>query len=165
MKSILFRLSCAALLTVAGCGHRQKALPDESSLLALQLSPCLRYAMSASEIPTPGASKEEVEKIRFADYSSAFLDVKEQKKYIACLDGNPRDEDYRADRRRAERELGPRQADVDKYKAFFPPEKQIVDVVQTFTDVSDKLGNDHVVVTLRDGTQTASDSRFEKTPP
>ena len=28
-----------------------------------------------------------------------------------------------------------------------------------------KLGNDHVVVTLRDGTQTASDSRFEKTPP
>jgi hypothetical protein len=161
MKTSRLWLGGLALLSFAGCAHQQKA--PEPDILALKMSrSCLGRAMHASMMLSGDPEKDK--KAAFDNYFEAFLDAKGQQKYVDCLDEDRQDKNYGRNRKEAVKWLKWSQDETAKFKALFPPEKQIADVQEKFTDISDKLGARHVVITLKDGTQTVSDSQFDKTP-
>jgi len=119
--------------------------------------------MHASRVLSATAPDEERKKVYFNDYFEAFLDAKEQKKYAACLDSGPHGKDFPQRYSDAQSWLKTSRAETEKYRAFFPPEKQITDVEEIFADINAKRASRRVVVTLRDGTRTVSESQFDKT--
>lgn len=158
-----------------------KAAPrdvDESAPRAPELAPiaptaleaiklphmCFGRAMHASMVLSVDASPEEKKKVYWDGYFEAFLDAKEQKKYVDCLDEDRADKDYEKNHREAVKWLKYSEDEVEKYKTFFPPEKQIVDVEESFSDISDARGGRRVVITLKDGTKTVEESQFDKSP-
>lgn len=170
MKISRFWLGGLALMSVAGCAHRQKTRsPVEAPVLKEPESPlaaikmphyCLGRAMHASMAMTGDAEADK--KAAFDNYFEAFLDAREQEKFLACLDEDRADKDYEKSRREGQKWLDWSRSEAEKYGAFFPPEKQIVDVQEKFTDLSDKRGARKVVITLKDGSQAVSESQFDR---
>jgi hypothetical protein len=165
MKTSRLRLCGLALISFAGCAHQQKT-PDTDlvSLRHFLQNICPARAMHASLIVPSDASHDKAMTDYFDNYFESFLDAKEQKKHIACLEQDRQAKDFRKTHDDAEHWLKRSQDETAKYEAFFPPEKRIADVEETFADVGEKRASRHVVVTLRDGTRTVSDSEFDKAP-
>ena len=170
MKLTRLLISGLALMSLTGCAHRQKTTepkidqqkaPDLGIAGFKMLHLCFGRAMHASGIPSGNAEADK--KIYFENYFEAFLDAKEQAKYVACLEEDREDKDYSRNHREAEKWLQSSREEAARYKTLFPPEKQITDVEEKFTDISDKRGARRVVITLMDGTQTVSESQFDKT--
>ena len=123
---------------------------------------CLGPAMHASMAIAVDAPREALMKVYFTNYYEAFLDAKEQKKYVDCLEEDRAAKNFGKDHLEAEGWLKSAQVEMKNYEGYFPAEKRIVDVEQTFSDVSDKVGLARVVITLKDGTKTVEETRFDK---
>jgi hypothetical protein len=105
---------------------------------------------------------EENKKANFDNYFEAFLDAKEQAKFLACLDADRAAKDYAKNRLEGKKWFKWSHDEAEKYRALYPPEKQIADVVETFADISAKRGSRRVVITLKDGTQAVSESQYDR---
>lgn len=173
MKHARAWLSVLVLLPFAGCLRPLRA-PEPPPVVRVAATPglglpelprlknvCLARALSAAQLMPIGASAEESRKAAFENYYRGFLDAKGQREYIACLekDGSP---EALAKRPAAEKWLKSSQAMADAAMAFFPEEKRIVDVTETFSDLDAKQGLRRVVVTLRDGSKTKIESRYDR---
>ena len=154
----------AALASVLGCGHAP-ARPAPVILSAPKLSACMPRAMSAAMVLAPdrGRSAEELQKVHFAPYYESFLDAREQKKYIDCLKAE-RPADYKEKVRQAQGWLKTSRRSQEEHEAFFPAERRIRDVQETFLYPDEKSFTRRVVVIRRDGTQEVVEKTYPKAP-
>lgn len=178
MKKAILPLFVAALGLLA-CAHAPRqpapAPPAMAALSALEvLSACLPRAMHASAgLPIAGpadaAAQEELRKQEFEDYYEAFLDAKQQGKYVACVERNKNSKQYAGnfeqEYAQAKGWLKQAQDEVEKLEPLFSPDKRIADVSESFSDEGDRAFVRRVTVILKDGTQTSIEKRFAKQPP
>jgi len=148
--------SCALAL---GCAHSSKDVLD------LGIHDCLGRAISASMALDPSRlSKGELWQAHFQGYYNAYLDVREQRKYIQCLK-KERPREYEARVRKAEGWLKMSEDQLKEHEAFFPGNQRIRDARQSFRDLDDQTALETVTVILRDGSEVVVESKFGRKPP
>lgn len=160
------------LFALGACTHAPKKpapilvppAPSALGRLSALKMPCLGHAMSALRAMPVGASPEEEKAIAFDNYYNAFLNVKGQSEYIACLE---KEEGEDARKRRAQSEEWRRRAqeDADAAMKYFPESRRIVDAVESYSVLDEEKGRRRVVVTFRDGTTQTVDRLFDRKPP
>lgn len=176
---------CAAVVITAACARQERkeappvapklesfAAALESFAAALEpLSFCLPRAMHASmalsaAAPEDAAAREERRKQEFTDYFESFLDAREQGKYVVCLEKNKGSKRYAGsfEEKYAEAKswLKRSEDEAARLEALYPKEKRIAGVAENFSDLDEKIGLRQVTITLKDGTKSSVESRFDK---
>ena len=165
MKIPRIWLGPIALISFAGCAAHQPTTSAAKMDAAIQemnrLSEIIK-ATDCMEIPGPmplillrDGTVEDPKKDYFTYYFESILGAKREQEQLACLNENPKVERFAEKHSKAELSLKEYQARIEKYSAFFPPEKQITDVEESPSNWGP--GGRRVAITFRDGTQTVSD--------
>lgn len=158
------------------CARRREGQrPALEALAPLELgSLCMARAIHAmhaygSSEPTTTDEKKERERRLFADYYEAFLDAKEQRKYIACLTEDRRSRrsfpDWKQDYAQAKSWLRISEGHVSRLKKLQPKTRRIADVTESFYELDQITGGRRVTVTLSDGASEVFDTTFDTRPP
>ncbi len=125
---------------------------------------CLARAMSPLHAMPPGASEAEVRKLGYENYYNSFLNVRDQREYVACLE-KENTPDSKKSLELARKWLEGAQAAAAAASAGLPKEKLIVDAAESYVDENEKHVVRRVVVTTADGQMTVYDHGIDKMPP
>ncbi len=145
---------CAVLALGALCACAEPAVRAPAFGIRMA-SMCLSRAMHPGQPVLRGTPNDQNLPVYFRNYFEAFLDAKEQRKYLDCLKGE-RDSPDSAERyARAKAWLKLSQQAVSRNMKHFPKDKRIVDVDESYVRSPDgRTSTRRVVVTQRDGTRT-----------
>lgn len=161
MKESFFILVAVGLI---GCAHQSRTdlalappLEPAASVAAVLPELCLPRALSAVEV---GSDPQTA----FKNYYEAFLDVKEQSKYVDCLSRRWRVPWLHAEYRRGRRWLKDSQRIMARNEPLAGKDERISDVVETFEPKDSGHTLRRVTITLANGSQRVVEETFPNTP-
>ncbi|MDE2313781.1 MAG: hypothetical protein KGL04_06380 [Elusimicrobia bacterium] len=140
------------------------ALQEPLPTLPLPGLKCLPYAMSAMCVMAPNSPEFARRECAFRNYYEAYLDAKEQAKYVGCLRRRWAVPWLHADYRRARRWLKTSQAEVARYGPLAGADRRITDVKESFEPQGPGTTLRRLTITFASGKETVVDSTFSDRP-
>lgn len=151
-----------ALAALCSCAHGER---ESRPWAPLKLNTCLPRAMHAALAVPRGAPNEQNLAVYFRNYAEAFLDAREQQRYLDCLETQKDAPDSAALIRDARRWLGSARDQMARSMRFFPKERRIVDAREEFIRSADGArATRRLAVTQKDGTRTVFEDEVPAAP-
>lgn len=146
MKRIIL---CASIF-LAACSKKEQKF-------SMANFPCLNAPIFIISATYVSPTKEEQAKRQFETYMETFKGAQDRKEYVRCLEKKPGSQDYRDNYAKAQKDSKDLGNELQTRMSVYPPQKQIVRVVDETIYENQKPLQYRTVAFLRDGTQTISE--------